>query len=72
MLLNDSENVLNLNVKSSGKPFTVNSSDPAWKTVAQGSVVYVDHGISRGMEYGIAAAREQGLTVELRSLYANS
>ncbi|WGL32540.1 hypothetical protein Arash_gp89c [Salmonella phage Arash] len=44
----------------------------AWKTVAQGSVVYVDHGISRGMEYGIAAAREQGLTVELRSLYANS
>ena len=44
----------------------------AWKTVAQGSVVYVDHGISRGMEYGIAAAREQGLTVELRRIHAAS
>lgn len=44
----------------------------AWKTVAQGSVVYTDHGISRGMKYGMRAAREQGLMVELRSLYANS
>lgn len=40
----------------------------AWKAVAHASVVYTDRGISRGMEYGIAAAREAGLPVEFRSL----
>lgn len=40
----------------------------AWKAVAHKSVVYIDRGISRGMEYGIAAAKAAGMTVELRSL----
>lgn len=40
----------------------------AWKQVANGSVVYTDRGISKGMEYGIAAAEAAGLTVEYRSI----
>ena len=40
----------------------------AWRTVAHASVVYTDRGISEGMEYGIAAAREAGLPVEYRSI----
>lgn len=40
----------------------------AWKAVAHGSVVYTDKGITRGMEYGIAAARSAGLDIEMRSL----
>lgn len=44
----------------------------AWKEVASGSVVYVDHGISRGMKYGIDAAIAAGLTVELRRIHAAS
>lgn len=40
----------------------------AWKEVAQGSVVYIDRGISKGMEYGIKAAEEAGLTVEFRKI----
>jgi hypothetical protein len=40
----------------------------AWRKVAQGSVVYTDRGISRGMRYGIRAAEEAGLTVEYRTL----
>ena len=41
----------------------------AWKAVAHASVVYADRGISRGMEYGIAAAEKAGIPVEIRSLY---
>tara|TARA_R100000687_G_scaffold76977_1_gene69211 strand:+ start:393 stop:734 length:342 start_codon:yes stop_codon:yes gene_type:complete len=40
----------------------------AWRRVAEGSVVYIDRGISKGMEYGIKAARDAGLPVEFRSL----
>lgn len=40
----------------------------AWRTVAHGSVVYTDRGISKGMEYGIAAAIEAGKTVEYRQI----
>ena len=40
----------------------------AWRRVAEGSVVYIDRGISTGMEYGIKAARDAGLPVEFRSL----
>jgi hypothetical protein len=40
----------------------------AWRAVAQGSVVYTDRGISKGMEYGIAAAKEAGIPVEYRSI----
>src|SRR3974390_3223932 len=40
----------------------------AWRRVADASVVYTDLGISRGMEYGIAAARQAGRIVEVRSI----
>lgn len=40
----------------------------AWRAVAEASVVYTDRGITRGMEYGIAAARAAGRVVEFRSL----
>src|ERR1035437_3956418 len=40
----------------------------AWRTVAEASVVYTDRGISKGMEYGIAASRAAGLPVEMRSI----
>jgi hypothetical protein len=43
----------------------------AWKAVAQGSVVYCDLGVSKGMEYGMAAAKEAGLPVEIRYIYEN-
>ena len=44
----------------------------AWRAVAQASVVYVDLGVSRGMEYGIAAAKDAGVPVEFRRLEASS
>lgn len=40
----------------------------AWRAVAQASVVYTDRGISKGMEYGIAAAQAAGVPIEYRTL----
>lgn len=40
----------------------------AWRHVAAGTVVYVDLGVSPGMEQGIAAARAAGKSVSFRSL----
>jgi len=40
----------------------------AWRKVAELTAVYVDLGISKGMEYGIDAARSAGVQVEFRSL----
>lgn len=40
----------------------------AWKSVADYTVVYTDHGISKGMQYGIEAAMQAGLTVEYRTI----
>lgn len=40
----------------------------AWREIAEASVVYVDRGVSKGMAYGIAAAREAGVPVEFRWL----
>lgn len=40
----------------------------AWRAVAEASVVYIDRGISKGMEYGIAAAIEAGIPIEYRNL----
>jgi hypothetical protein len=40
----------------------------AWRSVAHGSVVYTDMGITKGMQYGIDAALAAGRTVEYRSL----
>ena len=39
-----------------------------WRDLAQKTIVYDDRGISRGMEYGIAHAKEKGLPVEYRKL----
>lgn len=40
----------------------------AWRAVAQASVVYTDLGISKGMEYGIQAAKGAGVPIEYRTL----
>lgn len=40
----------------------------AWRGVAEASIVYTDLGISRGMEYGIAAAVVAGIPVEYRQI----
>lgn len=40
----------------------------AWRAVAEASVVYVDHGVSRGMQFGIDAARAAGRPVLFRSI----
>lgn len=40
----------------------------AWKAVAGASVVYTDRGISKGMQYGIAAAQAVGIPIEFRSI----
>lgn len=44
----------------------------AWRHVSEATVVYTDRGMSRGMEYGIAAARAAGKPVEFRSLKVNA
>lgn len=62
------------------QPGVLDDSDPkerqwgidaglAWKSVAHGSVVYTDLGISRGMQYGIDAANKAGIPVEYRKLW---
>lgn len=40
----------------------------AWRSVAQASVVYTDRGISKGMQYGIDAAKAADIPVEFRSI----
>lgn len=40
----------------------------AWRRVAEASVVYVDLGITKGMQYGIDAAKAAGIPVEIRTL----
>jgi len=40
----------------------------AWRQVAEATVVYVDLGISRGMEFGIEDAIARGAPVERREL----
>jgi hypothetical protein len=40
----------------------------AWKAVANASVVYTDLGITKGMKYGIAAAKAAGIPVEYRTI----
>ena len=43
----------------------------AWYRAADAAVVYTDRGISRGMEFGIAAAKAAGKPVEFRTLEKN-
>lgn len=40
----------------------------AWREVAEKTVVYTDLGTSRGMEYGIAHAKDIGHPIEHRTL----
>lgn len=40
----------------------------AWKKVAEALIVYIDHGISGGMQHGIAAAKKAGIPTEYRSI----
>jgi hypothetical protein len=40
----------------------------AWIAVADMTVVYTDLGMSKGMEAGIALAKEQGRPIEMRQL----
>lgn len=42
----------------------------AWSSVAEATVVYDDLGVSRGMQYGIDRARQEGRPVEFRQLPA--
>jgi hypothetical protein len=40
----------------------------AWRKAADSSVVYIDRGISKGMQYGIDDAIESGLRVVYRQI----
>lgn len=40
----------------------------AWNAHADATVVYTDRGISKGMEYGIEAARAAGRPIEYRNI----
>ena len=40
----------------------------AWKSFAQATVVYIDYGISEGMQYGIQRAEAEGRPVEYRKI----
>lgn len=40
----------------------------AWREVADASVVYVDRGVSRSMQYGINKAKQDHVPVEYRKL----
>jgi len=61
------------------QPNILNDDDPherqwgidaglAWRKVAEASIVYTDLGVTKGMEYGIEAARNAGIPVEYRTL----
>lgn len=58
-----------LNDKKPDERFIGIAAGLAWKRVADGSVVYTDRGISKGMQQGMDAALDDGISVELRSLY---
>lgn len=41
----------------------------AWGDLAEATIVYTDHGISRGMQYGIDRAEQKGRPIEYRKLF---
>lgn len=41
----------------------------AWKNVAEKHVFYLDHGMSKGMEYGLEYLTKNNIPVEKRYLY---
>lgn len=65
-LLYTQEGILNDNIDEERKHGI--DAGLAWRKVAQASVVYIDLGISKGMEYGIAAAKSSGVEIEYRRL----
>lgn len=65
-LLYTQDGVLDDNVPSERKLGI--DSGLVWGECADKTVVYTDHGISKGMEYGIAAAKKAGRKIEYRSL----
>lgn len=42
----------------------------AWKVVAEKHVFYVDYGMSKGMEYAMEAAKQNGIPIEIRTIYS--
>jgi len=40
----------------------------AWRQVADATIVYTDLGVTHGMAYGIADAKQRGTTIEYRIL----
>jgi hypothetical protein len=40
----------------------------AWKKVAEATVVYYDYGMTKGMQYGIMAAKAAGIPVIYRTI----
>ena len=44
----------------------------AWRKVAEASVVYADRGISNGMKYGIQAALDVGIPVQVRHIHGET
>jgi hypothetical protein len=43
----------------------------AWKSVADKQVFYADYGMSKGMEYGMAYAKEHNIPYEVRKILPN-
>ena len=39
-----------------------------WKKVAEKQVLYIDYGMSRGMEYGLSYAKEHNIPYEMRKI----
>lgn len=48
------------------------SAGLAWGKVADETIVYIDKGISKGMEYGIKRAVEENRSVIFRKLYKST
>lgn len=65
-LLYTQEGILNDNIPSERQHGI--DAGLAWGAVADKTVVYVDRGISQGMEYGIMRAKREGRPLEFRSL----
>jgi hypothetical protein len=65
-LLYTQEGVLNDNIETERNHGI--AAGFAWRSVAEKTVVYGDLGTSRGMEFGIAHAKNAGHPIEYRSL----
>ena len=48
------------------------SAGLSWVSVAEKTAVYIDLGISKGMEYGIKVAKDAGVDIEYRKIRGNN